>query len=102
MISLPQRCEASRISTASSLIHRYTGAAAAPRTTIPSQPARFSSAPQNPPTSASPKPPVSGERAPMACREAPESGVPVRTPGAKMSRLSGESGSVPGVSSLSR
>ena len=102
MISRPQTCEASRISTWSSLIHRYTGALAAPVTTIASQPARLSSAPQKPPTSASPKPPVSGDFAPTACRDAPESGVPVSTPMAKMRMFSGPSGSAPFGSSVSR
>ncbi len=66
-----------------------------------SNPACFSSAPQAPPTSAAPKPPLSGERAPIAFRDAPEMGRPVSTPGAKISLFSGPSGSAPAGTSRS-
>ena len=62
---------------------------------MPSQPARFSSAPQKPPDSDSPKPPVSGDFAPTLWRPAPGTGAPVSTPAAKMRMLSGPSGSAP-------
>ncbi|OPZ34455.1 MAG: hypothetical protein BWY99_02528 [Synergistetes bacterium ADurb.BinA166] len=48
-LSSPQNSDASRISTLSSLIHRYEGFAALPSMTSISHPARASSAPQKPP-----------------------------------------------------
>jgi len=69
---------------------------------IPSKPVCLSSACQNPPASASPKPPVRGDLPPTAFRPLPEKGAPVITPGAMMSRFSGPRGSSPPSSSLSR
>ncbi len=66
-----------------------------------SYPARLNCAPQSPPTSVAPKPPVIGDLAPTAFRDAPEMARPVNTPGAKTSTLSGPSGSAPGGTSRS-
>ena len=60
-----------------------------------SNPARFSSAPQYPPTSASPNPPVKGDFAPTAWRPLPGTGVPVRMPGTTTSGFSGANGPTP-------
>ena len=54
--------------TAPSLIQRYDGRRNTPSKTTASQPARLSSAPQNPPDSDSPNPPVSGDLAPTLWR----------------------------------
>jgi len=64
-------------------------------TTTASRPARFSSVAQKPPTSASPKAPVSGDFAPTACLPLPGTDVPDATPVAKTSGFSGDRGSTP-------
>src|SRR5262249_11218283 len=56
---------------------------------------RLSSAPQYPPDSDSPKPPVSGDLAPTLWRPAPGTGAPVRTPRALTRIFPGPKGSAP-------
>ncbi len=67
-----------------------------------SQPASFSSGPQKPPASDSPKPPVRGERATAEKRVAVEKGAAVNRPLARIRMLSGPSGSAPGRISRNR
>jgi len=57
----PHRCEASRSSTRPSLIHRYTGCSAWPRTKTASYPARLRLRARSPPELESPQVPVRGD-----------------------------------------
>ena len=108
LVVLPHRRLASRISIFGSSpslppsIHRYTGFSDAPSTIRASNPARLSCAAQLPPTSLAPNPPVVGDLAPTALRDAPEIARPVSTPGAKISLFSSPRGSAPGGTSRKR
>ncbi len=78
------------------------GEEARPLIIIPSNPAHFNCAGQNPPAWESPMAPVRGDFALAVTRLLPEMGVPVTTPTLKPRTFSGPKGSAPAGISLKR
>src|SRR3990172_12529218 len=97
-VSLPNRCVASRTSIVfvSPLMYRYEGRGALPVITMPSYPAKRSSAPKCPPRLASFQMPVSGDRPHHDDRQPVGAHVPDSRPLKAYSVARGSSGSIDG------